>query len=375
MADQVRTLSGWSNGYGKLVSGLFCCFVFAVPFVFKSGMRFYAHAPKEMVIQIGVLALLAIILCNYAVEDLQFKIPQVFLAVLLFVGYCFASLLWAINPYEGFMRVLTWLACALTILIIVNVVNIEHLFIALFLSGFLVSIIGLMQWLNMINFIPQSFPPAATFANKNMAAHYVVFTLPLAGCLYKKYFKFLLPLSIPMLAYIGVCRSDAAVLALFAAVLFLCIVKKWYKPVVVSVLAVGLYAAISPPDGLLERLDWWRNASRMAIDYPSGVGFGNFSIMYPLYYAESDAMAMSTHVEVWAAHNDFLHLWAETGWAGIALMVLVFVVAVKNIKFNDNWQYVAASLVSVGVAASFSFPMLQPMPVLFTACMLGALTV
>ena len=50
---------------------------------------------------------------------------------------------------------------------------------AVFVSGVAVAVLGIGQYLFGVKIVPQVAIPSATFANKNMAAHYMVLTLPL----------------------------------------------------------------------------------------------------------------------------------------------------------------------------------------------------
>lgn len=66
-----------------------------------------------------------------------------------------------------------------------NEFEIKHFLLAIILVAVLVSIIGLIQYyfpnrIEIQSFIRQAIPPASTFGNKNMAAHFLVMTLPLA---------------------------------------------------------------------------------------------------------------------------------------------------------------------------------------------------
>lgn len=67
------------------------------------------------------------------------------------------------------------------------------------------------------------------------------------------------------------------------------------------------------------RLQIWQQTWQMVLDHPAGIGLGNFEVVEPAYVD-------SGRVGIWYrhAHNDYLQLLAETGWAGAAVLVVGF---------------------------------------------------
>ena len=64
---------------------------------------------------------------------------------------------------------------------------------------------------------------------------------------------------------------------------------------------------------IVERLAHWQAAYNMANDHPfTGVGLGNYEVVYPAYGLPSWPLALGH------AHNDYLNLLAETGMIGLA---------------------------------------------------------
>ena len=102
----------------------------------------------------------------------------------LFIVFSLLSLTYAHNVYEGLTLWIHWTCCAVFLFLTANETQedevAERLAKALFFSGFLTAVIGIIQHLFQFQGIIQVVPPAATFANKNMAAQHIVLTLPLA---------------------------------------------------------------------------------------------------------------------------------------------------------------------------------------------------
>jgi O-antigen ligase len=72
------------------------------------------------------------------------------------------------------------------------------------------------------------------------------------------------------------------------------------------------------------RLDLWGIALDMSADHPAlGVGAGNFQIEEPAYATRSTTLLRPDLVvdTPKVAHNTYLHVLAEFGWIGLALLV------------------------------------------------------
>ena len=64
------------------------------------------------------------------------------------------------------------------------------------------------------------------------------------------------------------------------------------------------------------RIELWRDTARIAADHPwMGSGPGTFGAVYPAYKTNPDQVIYDH------AHNDYVQLWAETGWIGFGLAI------------------------------------------------------
>ena len=106
-----------------------------------------------------------------------------------FLGWCYLSLFWIYDSYMAILLLAQFTSFVLIFVLIVNIFKthelLKSLLKAIILSMTLVSIIGLLQYYfpnieTIQNFFIQTAKPGATFANKNMASHFIVMTLPLA---------------------------------------------------------------------------------------------------------------------------------------------------------------------------------------------------
>ncbi len=92
-----------------------------------------------------------------------------------------------------------------------------------------------------------------------------------------------------------------------------------------------LKGEITPID--MERVYAWQSIMRMLKDRPIfGVGVENFDIAYPQYKMPK------AHIYMLEAHNLYLHLAACTGWIGLGIFVLLWVLIFRDgvVLFNKT---------------------------------------
>jgi hypothetical protein len=357
MAHEIQTTCTRGNRHSG-ISLLLCALIFVSPLVVPRMFYDFSVVTKEAVIQIGVMAIFALAVWNRRVH-----FPAVFPYVAAFLGYSWASLFWAVNPYEGFSTALHWSICALVILIPVNK---DRLFTTIFASGVVVAVIGLAQYWFGFDFFQETASPGSTFANKNFAAHYSA-VCAAAGFIFTGKRRVLLALGVPLiLGYLWVCKTDAAFLAVLVMCFFICL-----KEIRFTICLIGLaiiWILVLQPSGLSTRIEFWKKTVSMVAYHPSGVGLGNFKVVYPLYDKSSTVSGALDH-----PHSEYVQVFADTGFAGIILMVLAFVGVARSINFDGNMCAVVG-LVGICVVSMFSFPMRLPNMPLIGACYLGAVS-
>jgi O-antigen ligase len=141
-----------------------------------------------------------------------------------------------------------------------------------------------------------------------------------------------------MLGMVGP-QSRGATLALGAAVLYYWLFisrRKLLGVVVVVALAVGV--VVLAPSGYVNRVQSiqnyeedtsamyriraWKGALKMAIDFPLGVGAGNFSTAYGRYYMDRNAEGFGALRWI-SAHSVYFKILGEYGYPGLILFLIV----------------------------------------------------
>lgn len=99
-----------------------------------------------------------------------------------------------------------------------------------------------------------------------------------------------------------------------------------------------------------ERVLLWHSAWQMFLDHPFlGIGVGNFPIEYPAHYISP--VAVEPHLG--HAHNDFLHMLAETGAIGFLSFLYLFYTIVYRTYKNYRSHQSVYSLILLLVTAGF----------------------
>ena len=354
-----------------------------------------------------------------------------FLYCFLFFLWSFLSVSWAHNKFEGVVLLPFFVASLAIFFIIQNSFNkksIVSFLSAFFISGFLVSLIGICQHLFGVNWIFQTLPPASTFANKNMAAQYIVLTIPLGFLFYiknakKKSAYFFIIASFLMAIYIFYTGSKAALISLFFEIFFvtamLFVDKRTNKEssfelknkkivIASAILIVFIMINFSPKgfhlkppintlqqkqttssfdkieNSTLQRKALWINTLYLIKDnfFWFGTGFGNWSIYYPLYQNVVPLNNSLLHkVRYNHTHNDYIEFFAELGVFGFSLFMLIlyyiFHINKKMFRLKGDNKYlilfISTSLLGILTDALFSFPLHQNTIVFTVFCYLAVM--
>ncbi|CAN2042670.1 putative inorganic carbon (hco3(-)) transporter [Candidatus Magnetomoraceae bacterium gMMP-15] len=162
---------------------LMAVFIFVAPFAIKNGIYDFANLPQCAFIQVGVVFFLILWFIKESIQKRSRLLKNPFqLPLLLFIIWAALSLKWAANVFEGVTAWMQWAGPFLAFLLVVHSFNKKQCFYLLnivFWSGFCVALLGIFQHLFNVTWVPQVAPPSSTFANKNMAVHIVIMTLPL----------------------------------------------------------------------------------------------------------------------------------------------------------------------------------------------------
>jgi len=448
--------------WNGLAKGLQLILALVVPFVFLEGLHNYVDLPRAVLIQGAVVLILLVWLLGAASQnELKIQRTPFDLPFVGFVSWAGLSLLWAHNFYEGFEIWTQWSACLILFFLTVNLFeserDIRRLLAVLLLAGTFVAVLGICQYLLEVNWVPQMRPPAATFANRNMAAQFMVVTIPLAvGFFLLSRKRNHVLLTVAALGFLGLflfyTATRTAWLAATVECLFLASLLgrdhfKWQlappmgankkqalavcalmififinltpsgfqwqvgaayhrirevmpgaqpQPLQVSdkVAPVGgekpsqpqpVQAATPAGDSLSVRIRLWQNTLYMGKEHLlTGVGVGNFPVLYPRYKRSAVVDPVFNEEGEWRkAHNDYAQTFAELGIVGLFFLGwLLFAlirtsIAVLDRERNGDLRYllmgVIVALGGLSIIAFFSFPFQLATPTFIFALYLGVL--
>jgi len=163
---------------------LLCAYICIAPFYVKKGIYDFANLPQNIFIQLGVLILIIILFIKkFAQNGLKITLSHFHIPLFLFLIWSLITLFWAANRFEGIYTWMQWTGPYLAFLLFYHGIEEKNychfILFAVFISGLAVALLGIAQWVFGVDWVPQVAKPSATFANKNMAAHYAVLTIPL----------------------------------------------------------------------------------------------------------------------------------------------------------------------------------------------------
>jgi hypothetical protein len=266
-----------------------------------------------------------------------------------------------------------------------------------------VAAVGLGQALFGLDLVPQAAAPAATLANRNVAAGYLVVVAPLALLAWSSRLAragAAVALA-AALAFLPFTRSRAAFLALALQLALLALartrpaLRRSHGDLRVAPCLLATSLALLLGAAWLTRADpekaestslRWRlagSALSMAGDHPIlGMGLGGFGTSYRSH-GPALRSARGTPLRVASPHNESLEILAETGLPGLVAGLWVAVAAVfatRRLRLSPDPVVRRAalalglSLTGFAVDAALGFPLRYPVSLLALAVLLGLLT-
>lgn len=409
--------------FKKILFPLLLFTTFTAPLVFYPGISDFTNLPQRIVIETGCLLLALSWLATQATSN-DFHIqrfPFFTWALLAFLAWSSSSTALALNPYESWKIGRQWLTASLFFFLIpqltVSAPQRRQVLTALFGAAFLVAILGICQHLFGFSFIPQLAPPAANYANKNMAIHVIVLLFPVGAFLFLTAQKnttawataLMLCLVVVYLIY---TQTRAGWLAVTCQSLLFVVLhkttrlnlaplwsrqKKWALItggiVVLTMMnigpagftpgyeAVGLRAAsIASIQGNHARFAIWADTISLIKQHPLlGVGLGNLKVHFPSVQKESLFLYTQYLKD---AHNDYLQIWAELGLVGLILFMFfiaslgVFFFKTHKERSGDlaktlELHAIGLSLAGIGINGLFCFPLERMIPLFIIMTMLA----
>ena len=375
------------------------------PLVVLRGHVDFARLPQQAFVEVAALGLGLLWVGRGAHVHGQTTRRVLDLPLLLFLGWSAVSLLWATDPDAGLRTLGHWAACAVVYGVVsraARLADAPRLAGGLLLGGAAVAAVGLGQALLGLDFVPQAAVPAATLANRNVAAGYVAAVAPLAllAGTSRLVRAAAAVAATAMLAFLPFTRSRTAAVAVALQLVLLALA--WVRPAprargrargapaalltagLVLVLVAAWVTRADPEKARSASIRWSLagSAVSMAMDRPLlGVGLGGFGALYA-----SDGpvvrSARGAPLRVESPHNESLQVLAETGLPGLLASLWLAAAAAfaarRLLRSPDPAVRRAAlalgsSLVGFAVDAALGFPLRYPVPPLALAVLLGLL--
>lgn len=155
--------------------------------------------------------------------------------------------------------------------------------------------------------------------------------------------------SVPLLFGLVTTMSRGAFIAVGGSFLYFTLrSRRKFAAVIAIALIAGIAILLAPqvfwdrmdPSGYMQgsstagRLQAWKAATRMAIDYPLGVGAGNFQSVYGRFYVDQFSDSIDWAARRWISpHSIYFAVLAEYGFLG-----LILILAVIGEMILVNWE-------------------------------------
>lgn len=256
-------------------------------------------------------------------------------------------------------------------------------------SGFIASVIALGNFLGPGKYV------ISTFGNPNFFAGHIVMLLPFTLALFfwkenKGYERnIFLIIAVLFLLSIIATRSRAAILAAafgISTVMFLNyrdFLRKYSGYIFIFITSTLAFPRFY--HWLTGNIRWyiWRGTLKMIKMKPvTGWGLGNYPFFYPYYRIREYFLQVESTPVTTQAHNEYLHIWVETGIIGLFLfLILIFVVisgSRKEKETKSGFDMVCAGgciggIVAVLVDNIFSTNLRNPSTSMYFWFLLGVL--
>ena len=371
---------------------------------------------------VGVLAIISLwLLISYKRSEIVIQRSNLHLPLFVFILWCYITLFWVEDGYLAVIMLAQFTSVFLMFFLVANLLKKNYfysIFNTLIISMTLVSIIGLMQFYfgdNTIisNFFGQSVSPASTFANKNMASHFLVMVLPLNLILLLKeiskkkivIYSISLTISLWYLIFIAARQAYLAFgVELILLILFLILdhwknskksiyhatIFKAYKANTAVLIIIFLSIVSSVNIGIssnkLDRLQsinieagsgripaWVNTIELIKDNFLTGVGIGQWPETYPQYYdkVQKDVI-FNEKVRLKRLHNDYLETFSNVGFIGFSVLIWIsFLILSKFFRIILNPYSpdrlgvfsIGLGLVGFCTVAFFSFPVRVYLPI------------
>lgn len=374
---------------------------FAAPVVFSTKLLEMDNLQKLVLFILAVPAFLFLNNLKSYLEKISVDRKLFFLIILFPLTFLISIIN---NSSEMLLLQLTYLIPSIFILtfslFVLNRIGEEKFFGIISLSVVVVStffsFIGLLQVMNVeLIPLPQIIIPGSTIGHRGFAAEYLLpaipFLLILKNYVKKDYYPLLFFAGIINLSFLFFTRSRSAfglsILILIALSVYIVLKKDHKNKIKTLVPIIGVYiiafllSLIPPVKGERAdfgsnvtsvvdtenrsnkmRMNFWSASLQMIKENPiTGVGLQKWSGIYPKYYGDEFVDSQIYFIHSIHAHNDFLELFAENGFAAsiiyMSILILIIYNLYKKSRSNENNFYVLLSALAAIGFSLVSFPM------------------
>jgi len=389
-----------------------------VPLAYSSKVGEITLYPKFLVfsIIIFILCILWVIKLFTQKKTISFSSPLT-LPIIFFLIINIVSLNSAVNIYASIFPLAKLFSLSILFFIIVNNITQKGIYLVMRVwacAGGIVSIIGIGQYLGLgFDWIPSAGNPSSTFGYRNIAAMFLIMTLPITGFLFivcrektKELFwgAIFTLLSIFLIytrtrgAWLGI--TIGLIISLILSVIIkknqtdvylqLKILFKSRRKMIISLFALGVIVLSSMLDSNIKALEGDKaeifttvasiigeggNSGRFGLwmaswdmftdglNWLTGVGLNNWQFLFPAY-AQGHMINFSTIVS--QPHNDYLSILTEIGLIGffvyLWILLTVITMVIKTVKYNLHPKTILLTLslftgfTAILIHSFFSFP-------------------
>jgi hypothetical protein len=377
---------------------LLCVVLLAAPLVVLPGHVDFARLPQQAFVVVS--ALVVSLLWVLRGGALTGRATRLDLSLLAFLVWSAVSALASAEPAAGLARLGQWTACALVFAVVSRAARMDdvpRLASALLMGGAAAAAVGLGQVLFGATLVPQAAAPAATLANRNVAAGYMAVLAPLALLAGPGRAARLgaAAAACTMAVFLPFTGSRAAAVAVGVQALLLVALRERASgrralgqvslALCVAGLALGAAVRLSVVEAAKARsaeIRWSLagSALSMARDHPLlGVGLGRFGALYPSH-GPPVTSAEGAPLRVESPHNEGLQVLAEAGLPGLLAGLWVAARSVRALgRLRASREpavrraalAVGLSLAGLAVDGAFGFPLRSAVPPLVLAVLLG----
>jgi tetratricopeptide (TPR) repeat protein len=381
------------------------------PLVVIPGLFDFANLPQSAFLQVSAAGLLAAALASAAwrFRGSRPEWPPLAAPLAAWLVWSALACAWSPSPALSLRLWLHWLAAAIAYALVFHLgdrgKDLRPIVAAALAAGAAIAVLGLGQAVWGWTFVPQAFPPSATFANKNVAAQFAIGVLPfglvwLTGSKRGRPLALAAVATVLLLAFVALTRTRSAAVA---AVVESLVLAAWWKGSrrrawALAAVAAALVMAVAvqhrwstagsaSTSSVQGRLAIWGNTLVMIREHPViGVGLGGHPIVYPAYHRRAVVDPLfSSRLHLDFAHDDYLQLTAELGLVGALLLMALFAGAAGLVREararagsgEDAVLAAAATAAAAGLLtdALFSFPAYRALPPWLLALDAGILAV